>query len=327
MISFIIIGKNEGKTIKLSIESVLNVIENSLFIESEILYIDSKSSDQTLKIVKSYRQIKYFELTGKCNAAIARNVGARESKGEVLFFIDGDMEIEPSFLSNALNEKEELNHDYLTGHLNDVFYNMDGQFIEKAPRTYTKSIPEKPEELNHNGGLFLIKKHVWNRAKGMRNKYKRSQDLDLTIRLKRMGIKIIRIPFLACNHHTVDYQNEKRMWILLWSGFGLYPAMIFRDHLFNFDVLKRVIRSNYTSLLLLLLILTLFINSFSILVSAIFYNIVLIFRVFIHSKNSKSTKNKFLLFFQLYIYQILLDISFWLGFLFFYPKNEMPHYK
>ena len=94
MISFIIIGKNEGKTIKLSIESVLNVIENSLFIESEILYIDSKSSDQTLKIVKSYRQIKYFELTGKCNAAIARNVGARESKGEVLFFIDGDMEIE-----------------------------------------------------------------------------------------------------------------------------------------------------------------------------------------------------------------------------------------
>jgi len=72
----------------------------------------------------------------------------------------------------------------------------------------------------------------------MRNKYKRRQDLDLTIRLKRKGIQIIRIPYLAANHHTIDYRNEKVMWKMLLSGNGFYPGLLFRDYFFSKWILR-----------------------------------------------------------------------------------------
>lgn len=327
MISVILVGKNEGWRLTKSLESIYLIIHKNPNYTFEVLYIDSKSTDDSLMRAKTFKNIRIFEITGLANSAIARNVGAKEAKGEILFFIDADMEIEPEYLINALDEKGNLKHDYLTGHINDVLYTDDGKFIEKIPRTYTIAIPKIIQELNHNGGIFLIKKDVWFKTNGMRNKYKRCQDLDFTIRLKGKGIKILRLPHLIANHHTVDYRNEKRMWKMLWSGFGFYPPMIFRDHLLNSDVLKRAVRSDYTALLLLFIFVTFFTNSSGILFSSILYINILFIRVIVHSKKDKSTKNKIFYFFQRYLLQFLLDISFWVGFLFFHPRNKVLQYK
>ena len=57
---------------------------------------------------KNFNEVKIYIITGKFNAAIARNIGAKEAKGDV-FFIDGDMEILPDFLPLVYNEKWGLN--------------------------------------------------------------------------------------------------------------------------------------------------------------------------------------------------------------------------
>lgn len=327
MISIIIIGHNEGWRLSKCLDSISEIVKEYKDLNFEVLYVDSKSSDDSIERVKKFLGIKIYELSGKMNAAIARNVGAQESSGDILFFVDGDMELKPNFLNHALNEKDELKYDALTGHLDDYFYDLNSEFIASSPRTYINTIPEEVQKLKTNGGIFLIKKEVWCKLDGMKTKYKVNEDIDLAVRLNRAGVITRRLPYLITKHHTIDYRNEKRMWKMLLAGNGFYPGLLFRDHFFNKDVLKRVVRSEYTALLLLAFMFSVMVNQYLFIFSGIGYFFLLVLRTMVYTRKANSKKNRFLYFFERFIFQIFLDISFWIGLLFFYPQNKELKYK
>ena len=57
MISFIIIGKNEGWKLLKSIESVYKAIEINKIEDSEVIYVDSRSTDNTLDDIKIFKNL------------------------------------------------------------------------------------------------------------------------------------------------------------------------------------------------------------------------------------------------------------------------------
>jgi glycosyltransferase involved in cell wall biosynthesis len=327
MISIIVIGHNEGKRLTKCLSSISILIARNKNQEFEVNYIDSNSIDDSIERVKAFPDIKIYELTGKMNAAIARNVGAQESTGDILFFVDGDMELEPDFLQYALNDYGSLKHDSLTGHVDDYFYNTDGIFITSSPRTYSGKIPATTENLKTNGGIFLIKRAEWFNISGMRTKYKVNEDVDFTIRLGNRGIVIKRIPYLITKHHTIDYRDENRMWKIFFSGYGLYPGVIFRDHFFNMTVFKKTVRSHYTPLLLLIILIFSIISITSIDLMIVIYLFVLALRSLLHAQKIRSNRNKIIYFFERFFLQFLLDMSFWVGALLFYPGIKRLEYK
>ena len=327
MISFIVIGRNEGWKLSKSLDSVFSAIEYNNLRHSEVIYVDSKSTDDSLAIAKSFESVKIFEITGECNAAIARNIGAKEAKGEILFFIDGDMELEQNFLPKAINDKGELKHDYVTGHLDDYLYTYNNDFLGIRQRTYEGSIPDKEQVLSSNGGVFLIKKKIWEKVGGMKTKYRRSQDLDLCLRLKKSNIRLVRLPHLIVKHHTVDYKNEKRMWNNLRDGYILFSSMLFRDHIRSIYSWRNFIRSNYTAIALLLVVLwsVLFPNFVVQLLIGFF--IILFIRAIIHACKTYTTTNKILFVVSRVINQLATDFIFWIGVIFFFPSLKRISYK
>ncbi len=326
MISFIVIGKNERWKLTKCLDSVYRAIQHNSFKSCEVIYIDSKSSDDSIERAKQNSITKVFQITGIINAAIARNIGVQESKGNILFFIDGDMEIESGFLSHVLNEKEELIYNCVTGHLNDLYYDTNDNFLCELPRTYNGTLPKSPQKLTAHGGIFIIKRECWEKVGGMRTKYRRSQDLDLTIRLNNVGIETIRIPFLITKHHTVDFRNEKRMWQSLLNGTELYPPLLFRNHILNHKVVIRILRNSYTAFLLLLLIISVFISKQFLIFSSIAYLLILVLRVIANSIKSTTQKNKLAYSFERLALQMCRDVSFWCGVLFFYPREKTISY-
>lgn len=322
MISIIIIGKNEGWKIHSCIKSIYNMINIHKDIEFEIFYIDSNSTDNSINIVKKFKNIHIYKIIQNENSAFARNLGALKSKGDILFFIDGDMEVHQFFLKHALFNNK-LKYDCLTGHLDDFFYTNNGIFIAKKPRTYFKNIPTKEAVLKTNGGIFLIKREHWFKIAGMRTKYKRSQDIDFTLRLNEIGITTIRIPYLIAKHNTVSYNDTKRMWKILAYGNFLYPALIFRDHIKKIYIWKKTLRAQYTAFFLI----------FFTILSALFhssifflYPLITLLRIFlITKKEPKSTKIAYFVL-NKFFNQIFSDICFWIGLLFFYPKNSTSKY-
>lgn len=325
MISFIVIGKNEGWKLSTCLQSILKAVEHSKHTDFEIIYVDSKSTDDSIERAKKFPGVKVFRITGPCNAAIARNSGANEARGDILFFIDGDMEIDESFLSRVIRNNE-LIHDCVTGHLDDYFYNKQGEFLTKQARTYTSNLPEKEQRIKSNGGIFLVKRSVWEQLKGMRTKYKVNEDIDLSLRIHLGGFEIFRMPYLITKHHTIEYLNENRMFLMLKNLHVMYSAILFRDFFFKKVVWQRSVRSQYTAFLLIISIILLAIGQMAALISFTIYIMATSFRVLVNTKRSHTIQNKGKYIFKRFAFQICNDFMFNIGFLFFYPKNQKPKY-
>ena len=317
MISFIIIGRNEGWKLTKCFKSIFDTIEYNRLLEYEVIYVDSNSRDNSIVIAKKFMKIKIFKITGICNAAIGRNIGAKESKGDTLFFIDGDMEIIPKFLPLVYNEKTGLKYDFVSGQFENNYYDINGMFLYKE-NYYTLS---KDKYQTTTGGLFLIKKKLWNSVNGMRTKYKKSQDLDLGFRLSEIVIKLLIKRELLARHHTISYKDSSRMWKMLFNGTEFYRIVLLRDHIKNINQLKNYFRVNYTSLLLMFtLIAFLFFNKLSLV--SFYLGIILIRSVINMRKDLLRIPSRF-------IYFILHDISLWFALFLFWPKeiNNIEYQK
>ncbi len=99
LISIVIPVYNEQNTLNKCLKTLL---KQSLPAK-EIIVIDDGSTDKTLDRVKhlqvKHKKIKLF--TQKhLGPAIARNTGVKQAKGNVLVFVDADMEFEEYFLEN-----------------------------------------------------------------------------------------------------------------------------------------------------------------------------------------------------------------------------------
>lgn len=314
-ISFIIVGKNESKTLHLTFDSILEYTKTNNIENFEIIYIDSMSTDNSIEIAKKYRFIKIYLITSKPNSAIARNIGAKHAEGEVLFFLDADMEINPYFYNNIFQENK-LIYPFISGQLENIFYDKSWNFLEKS--FLFKSL-NNDIYTPTNGGYFIITKKLWNSINGMKNKYRRSQDIDLTLRIANKGTLLLRKKEVFVKHHTINYNNKSRIWKMLFDGSILYQSsVLFRDHIFNKFFYKDFFRKQYT----------LFILFFSIILSLFSYNFLLLHPILVFlrsflSKKAKGDSSRIVIFLNTY----LKDIFSLIGIFIFYPKYDEIKYK
>lgn len=244
MISFIVIGRNEGERLEKCFKSILDVVEKDEIDKWELLYIDSKSSDDSLNIAKGLPNSRVFLITGECNAAIARNIGAMEAQGETLFFIDGDMEILPGFLPKVIDKTtSQLKYPFVSATFEDIVYNQDWTYLYSHKRLDLKT--KKFESVV--GGLFLIDRQLWMEVGGMDNRQKRSQDYDLGLRLSRKKTPLCRYPDLLAKHHMTQYVYRPD-----FTSMVKYTSLLLRKHWTNVEYLKVFTGQQYTAILLLL---------------------------------------------------------------------------
>lgn len=309
MISFIVIGKNEAKNILQCINSIVECI-NVNQLQSEIIYIDSNSSDKSISLVKSISNIKIIEAISTINPAIARNIGANESKGDFLFFVDGDMVINQNFISKITNENKNLKYDFVSGIIINKVFDKNGNFIKELALSNTTTESNKETSAN---GIFCIRRDLWFKVNGMKSKYRKLQDADLVLRLYKKGIFLIRISEIISWHVTKDEYALKTVLNNFFKGIYLYRGLFYRNHFFSkIGFIKLMKNEKFGVLLLILISLSSYI--FSPLIF-LFYPLLIILRISLQKDFLVSNiLNKF-------IFYILRDFSTFVGFLFFYPMN------
>lgn len=94
-VSVIIPTKNSGRTLQRCLESIKRQTYQFL----EILVVDDKSNDDTLKIAK---QFEASTLAIEGERTIAKNFASRRANGEFLLFLDSDMILEPTVIEECV---------------------------------------------------------------------------------------------------------------------------------------------------------------------------------------------------------------------------------
>lgn len=256
MISFIIIGKNEGLRLEKCLQSIVSIVKQDKIVDYEIIYVDSRSTDNSIELAKQYGA-KAFLIRGECNAAIARNIGAKEAIGDILFFIDGDMELFSGFLPKVLTQDGRLEYPFISGIFNDIIHDMDWNYLHTSRRHKLQEGDADSVETT-TGGLFLIEHSLWDKVGGMDTRFKRSQDYDLGLRLSQMGYPLHRKAILLANHYMRQYTIRND-----YVGNVKYTALLLRKHWNNIDYLKIFIKQQYTTVLLLISIILSFVSPLS----------------------------------------------------------------
>src|SRR5262245_14313695 len=84
----------------------LSALLASAYTDSEIIVVDDASTDDT-PAVATRMGVRVFRLERNSGPAAARNYGARQAAGDILFFVDADVVVVPGAVSHVVKVLEE----------------------------------------------------------------------------------------------------------------------------------------------------------------------------------------------------------------------------
>jgi glycosyltransferase involved in cell wall biosynthesis len=283
------------------------MIELNKVYNEDCLETMKRMEDNSIDLIKHFDNLDIYKLTNQCNSAIARNLGFKKSKGEILFFIDGDMELIPENLFYFYNLGEnKLNYPFISGGFRDYYYNKAGEFLSKQ-----EYAPLKEDEFQvTTGGIFLINRSLWELNGGMRTVFRRSQDLDFGLRISARGIKLLRKKEIIANHHTINYESNERFWVDLVKGNFLYQGLLYKRNIFNKKIYQKYIRKEITLCVFVFVLILIIIFQKSIILLSLYGISLIVKMIYKKQKNMSCNVLKF----------FIIDMNTIISLLFFWPS-------
>lgn len=201
-LSIILIAKNQAWNIARLIESVLQA--TSSIATREIILVDSASTDDTVELASTY-PISVLRLRpGLLSPAAGRYIGYQRAQGEFILFLDGDMELLPGWIGEAVGFMRKMSNAGLL---------LSNKLIELAPpgRSASPHLPEEvhmtpPKEVSSVsfvvGGAALYRRSVLEHV-GTFNPFLYSdEEPELYLRIRQAGYRILQLDFPIVRHFS-----------------------------------------------------------------------------------------------------------------------------
>lgn len=210
-VSIVIKALNEEKRIVAAVESALAAVER---VGGEVVLADSCSSDRTVALASAYpiRIVQLARPNERC-CGVGPQLGYQHSAGEFVYILDGDMEMLPGFLPEALA--------FMRAHP-DVA-GVGGQVVEMNTSSleYVARVERGLGHMQAGAVDRLDMGGLYRRAAVQEAGYFSDRNLhsyeefDLAIRLHAKGWKLWRLGIDSVRHHGHDappYQLLVRRW-------------------------------------------------------------------------------------------------------------------
>lgn len=219
-ISIIIPSYNTQDTINATLQCLVNQDTSLAY---EIIVVDCSEHNLVKEIAKTYPDIQYAHEEQRFNPGKGRNIGAKLATGELLVFIDSDVQLEANSLNAAWDRFKqqgleifggalELNTqacDNTAAYLEHYFFNHESQ----AGRPFC-------ERSNLSSALMCFKRELFISSGGFKD-IPRMQDTELTERLKAQGHKLYFCPDIT-GLQTQDSPFKKVLNKIYINGQNVY---------------------------------------------------------------------------------------------------------
>lgn len=228
LVSIVIPTRDQLELIRQLIDGILH---NTQYSNIEIVIVDNGSTNRsTLDFYSELRRrndIRIIDYREPFNYSVACNRGAAAARGEYVLFMNNDIEItHPGWLNEMLKWGEQpeigvvgphlIYPNGRTQHAGIVLglYGLAGHaFHQCAPETYS---PFGMAEWVRNvsavtGACQLISKSLFDDLGGYDEGYTLLySDLDLCLRVKQKGFRVVYTPHCRLVHHECSTRNAKR---------------------------------------------------------------------------------------------------------------------
>ncbi|HEY7001462.1 MAG TPA: glycosyltransferase [Candidatus Udaeobacter sp.] len=212
MISFIVPAYNEELELSSTLGAIRAAVSN-VAQAFEIIVVNDASTDATPEIAE--RAGARVVSIHRRQIAAARNAGARVARGEYLFFIDADTQIDRVHVAKAMAL---LEAGYTGGSARGV---MDG-FIPLWSRVFLRAFCTLYFGLNLGAGAFLFTtRHNFEAAGGFDEQYFAGEEVYFSLALRKLGrFKVLREPVLTSGRKLRMYSAKEILGTLFMMILG-----------------------------------------------------------------------------------------------------------
>ncbi|OQX94375.1 MAG: hypothetical protein B6I23_01445 [Rickettsiaceae bacterium 4572_127] len=197
---------------KFLIETLDSVIAQT-YKNIEIICVDDCSSDNSAKIIKSHKNIKYLKTKKNTGTPIIpRNIGIKKATGEYILPLDADDKIAPTYVEKAIKEMQKSSA--------DVVYCKADFFGDK--KGLWKLKPYSKQRMLFGNVVFisaLFRKSDWERYDGYNeNMVGGLEDWDFWLNFVEDNKKFVRINetlfyyrILNTSRSTIAIKKEEKL--------------------------------------------------------------------------------------------------------------------
>ncbi|MBW2465879.1 MAG: glycosyltransferase family 2 protein [Deltaproteobacteria bacterium] len=196
-ISVVIPNRNGGKTIGRCLDAAFA----SQYSNFEVIVVDDSSTDNSTSIIDRY-PCRLIRLPEHGGASKARNTGAGNSRGEILFFIDADCLLQPDTLAKAAAAYLKNGAEVIIGGTYTCLP-FDRNFFSIFQSIYihyseTKNLQSPDYIATH---AMLIRAEIFKKSGGFKEDFMPIlEDVEFSHRLKRMGYRLRMDPGILVQH-------------------------------------------------------------------------------------------------------------------------------
>ena len=223
--SVVIVTYNSADYIERLLKSIINFNKDS---DYEIIVVDNNSEDGTVKKVLSikYEVLSIKLIRNKENFGFAKgiNIGARETKGEYLLFINPDTEWKSGSVDDFVSIFEQ---DPKVGVVGGKILNRNlkseksaGNFL-KTSEVFLTAIsldevfgvrfsPNKRCEVDFvSGGFMAVRRDLFEKLSGFdENLFIYIEDMEFCFRVRKGGLKVLFDPSIEIIHESHGSSNR-----------------------------------------------------------------------------------------------------------------------
>jgi len=186
--SVIIPTLNEEKSLGACFKSLMG----QTYGEFEVIIVDGGSKDLTIDMAESYGfDILQVEKTRPHDVSAAKNEGGRHARGDVLFFMDADMALEP----NCFEVMEEGYREPDVVGISCRVLPLDGNGLESVMYRCNNVLARLANRVGvHEFSYFSChsyRKDCFEKVGGFREDLLACEDLDLSLRARHLGRYIV----------------------------------------------------------------------------------------------------------------------------------------
>jgi glycosyltransferase involved in cell wall biosynthesis len=205
-VSVVIKALNEEARVAAAIQSALTAVER---VGGEVILADSCSTDRTIEIARQYPvTIVQLKNPDERRCGVGPQLGYQVARGEFVYILDADMELDPDFLPVALTAMEK--HPRLAGVAGLIDEQSEASYqFRGRKRRKRESVAGTPQWLDMGG---LYRSSALQEVGYFSNRNLHAyEEMELGLRLSHTGWTLQRLPVRNVLHYGYDSGN----WSLL----------------------------------------------------------------------------------------------------------------
>ncbi|MDP8213494.1 MAG: glycosyltransferase [Candidatus Zapsychrus exili] len=211
-----------------NISKTLNAVLNQSYGDVELIVVDDESTDNTRNLVSNFKDVKYFYQKNQ-GPAQARNFGAKNATGEIVFFTDSDCVPQKDWIKNAIVHFDDKAVAVVSGSYGIANNNnlLARCIYKEILFRHQFLMPQRSKVFGSYN--FGIRRNIFEEVGGFNTSYPSAsgEDNDLSYKLVELGYKIYFEP-----SSLVDHLHPSDFWKYLKEQFrhGFWRVKMYIEH-------------------------------------------------------------------------------------------------